>query len=65
MLKKLNGVDFAKLTPAQMKKVAAVLAQSAKRTKQASKGTAASLKSISAAKSAMKSGQDELIDIED
>ena len=65
MLKKLKGIDFAKLTPAQMKKVAAVLAQSAKKTKQASSGTVTALKSISAAKSAMKTGQDELIDVED
>lgn len=65
MLKKLKGVDFEKLKPAQLKKIAGALAQSAKRTKQASKGAAAAQKSISAAKSSMQSGKNELIDIED
>ena len=62
MLKKLKGVDLAKLNPEQMKKIAGALAQSANKTKQASKGAVISLKSISAAKSAMKSGESELTD---
>ena len=65
MANKLKGFDVANASPDQMKKIAAVLAQSAKQTKLASKTTAIALKSLSAAQSAFKSGEKEIKDIED
>ncbi len=65
MANKLKGFDVANASPGQMKKIAAVLAQSAKQTKQVSKTTATALKSLSAAQSGLKSGEKEIKGIED
>ncbi len=65
MFNKLKNVDLTKLSPAQRQKVAGALAKCAKKSKQTSKGTAAALKSIATAKSAVKSGKAAFIDIEE
>ncbi len=64
MAKKLKGAVLAKLGPEQFKKIAAALAQSAKKTKQASKNATAAVKALSAAKAANKSGQKAVKDLE-
>ncbi len=65
MANKLKGFDVANASPDQMKKIAAVLAQSAKQTKLASKTTATALKSLSAAQSGLKTGEKLIKDLED
>lgn len=64
VLKKLEGVDLNKLSPDQLKKVAAAVAQSAKKSEEAVKIASAAKKANTAAKSALKSGKKDLIAVD-
>ena len=64
MANKLEGVDLKKLSPDQMKKIAAALAQSAKKSEQAAKVVSTAKTANAAAKSALKSGKKDLIAID-
>ncbi len=65
IIDKLKGVDPAKLTAAQLNKIAAALAQEAKQGARASSDAKAVLKSIAAAEAALKGSEKDFSSIED